>query len=104
MEMQENEISPKSRQNKFRDSQDLKRKSRVTSQMNVLLFRHKEMLKKDILKKRALLEKELSIDIQVYFNIIKYYKKEEGVIFFKLENIFKNWNREECKRRKSDFF
>ncbi|XP_051172895.1 nucleosome-remodeling factor subunit NURF301-like isoform X2 [Leptopilina boulardi] len=64
LEMQENEISPKSRPNKLRDSQDLKRKSRVTSQMNVLLFRHKEMLKKDILKKRALLEKELSIDIQ----------------------------------------
>lgn len=36
--------------------------------MNVLLFRHKELLKKDILKKRALLEKELSIDIQVSLN------------------------------------
>lgn len=38
--------------------------------MQVLLFRHKELLKKDILKKRALLEKELQIDIQVYY--IKY--------------------------------
>lgn len=28
------------------------------------LYRHKEMLKKDILKKRALLEKEIQIEIQ----------------------------------------
>lgn len=35
--------------------------------MQVLLFRHKELLKKDILKKRALLEKELQIDIQVLY-------------------------------------
>lgn len=28
------------------------------------LYRHKEMLKKDILKKRALLEKEIQVEIQ----------------------------------------
>jgi len=36
-----------------------------TTKFEVRLFRQKELLKKDILKKRALLEKELQIDIQV---------------------------------------
>ncbi|XP_033215194.1 nucleosome-remodeling factor subunit NURF301 isoform X2 [Belonocnema kinseyi] len=63
-ETQENDLALKNRPNKLKDSQELKRRTKVTSQMNVLLFRHKELLKKDILKKRALLEKELSIDIQ----------------------------------------
>lgn len=31
----------------------------------ITLFRHKEMLKKDILRKRAHLERELQIEIQV---------------------------------------
>ncbi|XP_063359454.1 nucleosome-remodeling factor subunit NURF301 [Cydia amplana] len=34
------------------------------SRMQMLLFKHKEMLKKDIIKKRGLLEKELGIEIQ----------------------------------------
>lgn len=37
----------------------------VQSNLQVSLCNHKELLKKDILKKRALLEKELQIDIQV---------------------------------------
>lgn len=35
------------------------------SRMQMLLFKHKEMLKKEIIKKRGLLEKELGIEIQV---------------------------------------
>ncbi|XP_034937972.1 nucleosome-remodeling factor subunit NURF301 isoform X2 [Chelonus insularis] len=54
----------KSRAAKLKDSQEARRKQQVHSRMQVLLFRHKELLKKDILKKRALLEKELQIDIQ----------------------------------------
>lgn len=54
----------KNRAAKFRDVQETRRKQQVHSRMQVLLFRHKELLKKDILKKRALLEKELQIDIQ----------------------------------------
>lgn len=62
----ENESSPnKNRSAKLKDSQEQRRKQQVHSRMQVLLFRHKELLKKDILKKRALLEKELQIDIQV---------------------------------------
>ncbi|XP_074105928.1 nucleosome-remodeling factor subunit NURF301 E(bx) isoform X2 [Cotesia typhae] len=49
---------------KLKDSQEARKKQQVHSRMQVLLFRHKELLKKDILKKRALLEKELQIDIQ----------------------------------------
>ncbi|XP_046429162.1 nucleosome-remodeling factor subunit NURF301 isoform X3 [Neodiprion fabricii] len=58
------EATPKNRAGKLRDSQEQRRKQQVHSRMQVLLFRHKELLKKDILKKRALLEKELQIDIQ----------------------------------------
>lgn len=65
-EITENESTPKSRAGKLKDSQEARRKLQVHSRMQVLLFRHKELLKKDILKKRALLEKELQIDIQVY--------------------------------------
>ncbi|XP_011691661.1 PREDICTED: nucleosome-remodeling factor subunit NURF301 isoform X2 [Wasmannia auropunctata] len=60
----DNESSPKNRSAKLKDSQEQRRKQQVHSRMQVLLFRHKELLKKDILKKRALLEKELQIDIQ----------------------------------------
>ncbi|XP_032667402.1 nucleosome-remodeling factor subunit NURF301 isoform X2 [Odontomachus brunneus] len=60
----DNESSPKNRSAKQKDSQEQRRKQQVHSRMQVLLFRHKELLKKDILKKRALLEKELQIDIQ----------------------------------------
>lgn len=55
--------NPRSRQ-KWKESQEEKRRLAAQSKLNVLLFRHKELLKKDILKKRALLEKELQIDIQ----------------------------------------
>lgn len=61
----DNESSPKNRSAKLKDTQEQRRKQQMHSRMQVLLFRHKELLKKDILKKRALLEKELQIDIQV---------------------------------------
>lgn len=41
------------------------RRKQIQSKLQVSLFKQKELLKKDILKKRALLEKELQIDIQV---------------------------------------
>ncbi|KAK2580560.1 hypothetical protein KPH14_007689 [Odynerus spinipes] len=63
-EQSENESTPKNRIVKLKDNQEQRRKQQVHSRMQVLLFRHKELLKKDILKKRALLEKELQIDIQ----------------------------------------
>ncbi|XP_012142204.1 nucleosome-remodeling factor subunit NURF301 E(bx) isoform X2 [Megachile rotundata] len=64
VEVSENETTPQKRAAKLKDSQEQRRKQQVHSRMQVLLFRHKELLKKDILKKRALLEKELQIDIQ----------------------------------------
>ncbi|XP_014211852.1 nucleosome-remodeling factor subunit NURF301 isoform X2 [Copidosoma floridanum] len=38
--------------------------AQMHSKMQVLLFRHKELLKKDILKRRAMLEKDLQVDVQ----------------------------------------
>ena len=57
--------------------------------MNVFLFRHKELLKKDILKKRALLEKELSIDIQVklIFKFLKHVHFHLMLYIFNVKNV-----------------
>lgn len=42
-----------------------RRAASTHSRLQMLLFKHKEMLKKDIIKKRGLLEKELGVEIQV---------------------------------------
>jgi hypothetical protein len=55
----------RSRTSKWRESQEERRRQQVQTKLQVLLFRHKELLKKDMIKKRALLEKELQIEIQV---------------------------------------
>ncbi|KPJ15071.1 hypothetical protein RR48_09098 [Papilio machaon] len=41
-----------------------RRNANNQSRLQMLLFKHKELLKKDIIKKRGLLEKELGVDIQ----------------------------------------
>lgn len=64
----DNDTMLKNRSNKLKETQEQRRKQQVHSRMQVLLFRHKELLKKDILKRRALLEKELQIDVQVSKN------------------------------------
>lgn len=66
-EIVEEKISPpvKPKLNKIKENLEEKKKIAQRSKLQVSLFRHKEMLKKDILKKRALLEKELQIQIQV---------------------------------------
>ncbi|PNF38728.1 hypothetical protein B7P43_G14361 [Cryptotermes secundus] len=56
--------APRSRTSKWRESQEERRRQQVQTKLQVLLFRHKELLKKDMIKKRALLEKELQIEIQ----------------------------------------
>jgi nucleosome-remodeling factor subunit BPTF len=58
-------VAPRSRTSKWRESQEERRRQQVQTKLQVLLFRHKELLKKDMIKKRALLEKELQIEIQV---------------------------------------
>lgn len=57
-------VASRSRTSKWRESQEERRRQQVQTKLQVLLFRHKELLKKDMIKKRALLEKELQIDIQ----------------------------------------
>ncbi|PSN39772.1 hypothetical protein C0J52_15320, partial [Blattella germanica] len=54
----------RSRTGKWRETQEERRRQQVLTKLQVLLFRHKELLKKDMIKKRALLEKELQIEIQ----------------------------------------
>lgn len=44
---------------------DERRRIHHLSRLPLLLFRHKELLKKLIIKKRCLLEKELGVEIQV---------------------------------------
>ncbi|KAJ8687395.1 hypothetical protein QAD02_023189 [Eretmocerus hayati] len=63
-ESMDNDATPRNRSNKMKESQEQRRRQQIHSKMQVLLFRHKELLKKDILKRRALLEKELQIDVQ----------------------------------------
>jgi nucleosome-remodeling factor subunit BPTF len=58
-------VASRSRTSKWRESQEERRRQQVQTKLQVLLFRHKELLKKDMIKKRALLEKELQIEIQV---------------------------------------
>ncbi|XP_069695049.1 nucleosome-remodeling factor subunit NURF301 isoform X3 [Periplaneta americana] len=57
-------VVARARAGKGRESQEEKRRLQVQTKLQVLLFRHKELLKKDMIKKRALLEKELQIEIQ----------------------------------------
>lgn len=50
---------------KVKDSPEEEKRVAIKTKIMVALFRHKEMLKKEILRKRALLEKELQCEIQV---------------------------------------
>lgn len=54
-------LSPKARVK----SKEVDRLSNAKAKVMVTLYRQKELLKKDILRKRALLEKELQYEIQV---------------------------------------
>ncbi|KRT79741.1 PHD finger motif containing protein [Oryctes borbonicus] len=56
-------VSPRARV-KLKDNQDQEKKAALQTKMILTLLRHKELLKKDILRKRALLEKELQHEIQ----------------------------------------
>lgn len=49
---------------------DERRRAASTHSRLLLLYKHKEMLKKDIIKKRGLLEKELGVEIQVGFRTL----------------------------------
>lgn len=51
-----------------------RRAASTHSRLQMLLFKHKEMLKKDIIKKRGLLEKELGVEIQVINSSLKVMK------------------------------
>lgn len=51
---------------KAKEAPEPEKKLNMKTKIMVSLFRQKELLKKDILRKRALLEKELQYEIQVY--------------------------------------
>lgn len=52
------------RKQKIKESLEEKRQKQSSSKLQVLLFKHAEALKRDIVKKRALLEKDLKIEVQ----------------------------------------
>lgn len=94
--MPEGKLSPVSRPKvvKMRgETQEEKKKLAMRTKLQVLLFRHKEMLKKDILKKRALLEKELQIEIQVFLFIFCYFLYMDYIYFnlYYRKKYLQNW-------------
>lgn len=50
---------------KKQEMEDEKQKKLIAAKLQGTLFKHKEMVKKEILKKRALMEKNLQQEIQV---------------------------------------
>lgn len=50
---------------KREESVEQKRSKQNATKLSALLFKHKEQLKAEILKKRALLDKDLQIEVQV---------------------------------------
>ncbi|CAH1170436.1 unnamed protein product [Phaedon cochleariae] len=62
-QIKEKMVSPRSRV-KIKEVTDSDKKVSMKTKIMVSLFRQKELLKKDILRKRALLEKELQFEIQ----------------------------------------
>jgi hypothetical protein len=57
----------KGRTGRWRESQEERRQQQIAQNLNSILFRNTENLRKDVTKKRAFLEKELQADIQVLF-------------------------------------
>lgn len=56
---------------KREESVEQKRSKQNATKLSALLFKHKEQLKAEILKKRALLDKELQIEVQVRTVILR---------------------------------
>lgn len=56
---------------KREESVEQKRSKQNATKLSALLFKHKEQLKAEILKKRALLDKDLQIEVQVWTVILK---------------------------------
>lgn len=55
---------------KREESVEQKRSKQNASKLSALLFKHKEQLKAEILKKRALLDKDLQIEVQVKLSFL----------------------------------
>lgn len=59
---------------KREESVEQKRSKQNATKLSALLFKHKEQLKAEILKKRALLDKDIQIEVQVRTVILKDFK------------------------------
>lgn len=93
---------------KIKEVPETEKKVTMKTKIMVSLFRQKELLKKDILRKRALLEKELQFEIQVIFLILNFLlkrldyhklqvqKKTEELFFLYLSNSFINFKDFNC--------
>lgn len=65
MDKIEKEERASQRKQKQKEDAEERKLRAASNKLQGILFKHKEMLKKDILKKRALLEKDLQHQIQV---------------------------------------
>ncbi|XP_064351725.1 nucleosome-remodeling factor subunit BPTF isoform X12 [Camelus dromedarius] len=65
---------------KREESVEQKRSKQNASKLSALLFKHKEQLKAEILKKRALLDKDLQIEVQEELRRDLKIKKEKDVV------------------------
>lgn len=53
------------RKRKREETVEQKRSKQIAVKLSALLFKHKEQLKAEILKKRALLDRQLQLEVQV---------------------------------------
>lgn len=76
---------------KREESVEQKRSKQNATKLSALLFKHKEQLKAEILKKRALLDKDLQIEVQVRRGCLSSYGQDvaSNFIFFPLEILVK---------------
>lgn len=83
---------------KKQELEDEKHKKMLAAKLQQALFKHKEIVKKDILKKRALMEKNLQQDIQVsiffrpYFHFYALPAIVRALFFFQLMCLSVFWS------------
>lgn len=74
---------------KREESVEQKRSKQNATKLSALLFKHKEQLKAEILKKRALLDKDLQIEVQVRRYFLSFSVQFLTLLLFFLEILVK---------------
>lgn len=74
---------------KREESVEQKRSKQNATKLSALLFKHKEQLKAEILKKRALLDKDLQIEVQVRWYFLSF--SVQFLTFLSFFSLLKFW-------------